>query len=194
MAGHVDITLFSIAFKLSLKTVFFAVKTDFFLSKFKYFSSQEYTDFVNLNNCSNGLEQFYYNVLKNDKNDLYIDYQNNEETFFSNSKYNLFSMVEYLTVLPSKNNEFVLFTVTSNKIDDRINKFIVKENQTLIYEKSFNIKSGGVNFITFKFEPNKTYHVENLLLDKNDNVIKKYIKSFTSLTDIDINGYIDFKK
>ena len=179
----------------TLKTVFFAIKTDYFLRKFKYYSSDDYNTIVNQNNCSNGLEQFYFNILKNNIDDLHIDYTNNEESFFKNSKYNLFSMVEYLTVLPNKtDNEFVLFTVTSNKIDDRINKFIVKENKNIVYEKSFDIKSAGVNFVTFKFEPNKTYDIENLLLDENNKIIKKYIKSFSSLNDIDINGYIDFKK
>ena len=47
----------------TFKTVFHGINTQFFLEKFKYYTPDDYMDFVTKKNISNGLEQFYYNKL-----------------------------------------------------------------------------------------------------------------------------------
>lgn len=179
----------------TLKTVFFGINTEFYLEKFKYYSTDEYNNIVETNQCSNGLEQFYYNILKNDIDSIHVDYDNNEETFFKNSRYNLFSMVEYLTVLPDfDNNQFVVFSLFNNKIDDRINKFIIKENNKIINETIFQIKKSGYNYIPIKINKDCCYEIENQIIDDKGIVIKKYTEKFDNLKKIDSNGYINFKK
>ena len=176
----------------TFKTVFHGINTQFFLEKFKYYTSDEYMDFVTKKNISNGLEQFYYNKLISYKNDLYIDYTNNEETYLSNSKNNLFSMVEYLSVLRMKNiNKFGVLTYINNKVDDRINEIIIKKNGTIVNTHTYNVSDKVCFYLANDFENDNFYEIENNLYDQNKILLKSYKKSFRRLEDIDINGSID---
>lgn len=176
----------------TFKTVFHGINTQFFLEKFKYYTSDEYMDFVTKKNISNGLEQFYYNKLISYKNDLYIDYTNNEETYLSNSKNNLFSMVEYLSVLRMKNiNKFGVLTYINNKVDARINEIIIKKNGTIVNTHTYNVSDKVCFYLANDFENDNFYEVENNLYDQNKILLKCYKKSFRRLEDIDINGSID---
>ena len=176
----------------TFKTVFHGINTQFFLEKFKYYTSDEYMDFVTKKNISNGLEQFYYNKLISYKNDLYIDYTNNEETYLSNSKNNLFSMVEYLSVLKMKNiNKFGVLTYINNKVDDRINEIIIKKNGTIVNTHTYNVSDKVCFYLANDFENDNFYEIENNLYDQNKILLKSYKKSFRRLEDIDINGSID---
>ena len=176
----------------TFKTVFHGINTQFFLEKFKYYTSDEYMDFVTKKNISNGLEQFYYNKLISYKNDLYIDYTNNEERYLSNSKTNLFSMVEYLSVLRMKNiNKFGVLTYINNKVDDRINEIIIKKNGTIVNTHTYNVSDKVCFYLANDFENDNFYEIENNLYDQNKILLKSYKKSFRQLEDIDINGSID---
>ena len=176
----------------TFKTVFHGINTQFFLEKFKYYTSDEYMDFVTKKNISNGLEQFYYNKLISYKNDLYIDYTNNEERYLSNSKTNLFSMVEYLSVLRMKNiNKFGVLTYINNKVDDRINEIIIKKNGTIVNTHTYNVSDKVCFYLANDFENDNFYEIENNLYDQNKILLKSYKKSFRRLEDIDINGSID---
>jgi len=179
----------------TLKTVFHGININFYLDQFKYYNPREYMDIVNNNNCSNGLEQFYYNKLIQFKDDLEIDYVNNEETFFDKSKTNLFSMVEYLTVLPDKkNNKFFVFSYFNNSIDNRFNKMTIKKNNEIIKEEIYQITNKAFYFISEEFVSENSYQIENEILDVKNNTLKKYIKSFSNLEEISINGHIQFKQ
>jgi hypothetical protein len=176
----------------TFKTVFHGINTQFFLEKFKYYTSDDYMDFVTKKNISNGLEQFYYNKLISYKNDLHIDYTNNEETYLSNSKNNLFSMVEYLSVLRMKNiNKFGVLTYINNKIDDRINEIIIKKNGTIVNTHTYNVSDKVCFYLANDFENDNFYEIENNLYDQNKILLRSYKKSFRRLEDIDINGSID---
>jgi len=179
----------------TLKTVLYGIDVDFYLQRFKYYTIEQYNNLVNENKCSNGLEQFYYNILNKHENELYIDIENNEETYLKNSKINLFSMVEYLTVLPDHNkNRFTIFSLFSNKLDNRINKMYIYKNGEQIKEQIFNITKNNFCYLPFEFEDGNTYKVENLLTDETGTIFKKYIKNFNTLKEIDINGYINIKQ
>jgi len=176
----------------TFKTVFHGINTQFFLEKFKYYTPDDYMDFVTKKNISNGLEQFYYNKLIFYKNDLHIDYTNNEETYLSNSKNNLFSMVEYLSVLRMKNiNKFGVLTYINNKVDDRINEIIIKKNGTIVNTHTYNVSDKVCFYLANDFENDNFYEIENNLYDQNKILLRSYKKSFRRLEDIDINGSID---
>jgi hypothetical protein len=176
----------------TFKTVFHGINTQFFLEKFKYYTPDDYMDFVTKKNISNGLEQFYYNKLISYKNDLHIDYTNNEETYLSNSKNNLFSMVEYLSVLRMKNiNKFGVLTYINNKVDDRINEIIIKKNGTMENYHTYNVSDKVCFYLANDFENDNFYEIENNLYDQNKILLRSYKKSFRRLEDIDINGSID---
>lgn len=179
----------------TLKTVFYGINVKLFLENFSYYNSENYTQYVDNNKISNGLEQFYYNKLIDFKTDLHIDYNNNEESYFNNSEFNLFSMVEYLSVLRVKNqNKFVVITYVNNKIDNRTNDVIIKKNGVEVNRYSYQINKQVCFYLLNDFEEDNFYEIENNILDENKNLIKSYKKSFRRLEDIDIHGSIDIKK
>ena len=150
-----------------------------------------YEKFVKEMNISNGLEQFYYNRVINKKKDLYIDYKNNEESFFNNSELNMFSMCEYLAVLPISNqNKFVCLSNFNNKIDDKINEICVYENDILIKREFKKITKSGWWHIEIDFIPNCRYKVLNTIFDKDkSNIIKEISTEFSSIDELKNNGH-----
>jgi hypothetical protein len=176
----------------TFKTVFHGINTQFFLENFEYYTPETYMNFVTSKNISNGLEQFYYNKLISHKNVLHIDYIHNEETYLRNSKNNLFSMVEYLSVLRMKNiNTFGVLTYINNKIDGRINEIIIKKNGEVINNYTYNVTDKVCFYLANDFENDNFYEIENNLYDQNKILLKSYKKSFRRLEDIDINGSIE---
>ena len=179
----------------TLKTVFHTINTDFYLDLFEYFTPNSYEKFVKEKGISNGLEQFYYNRVIDKKKDLYIDRNNNEETFFNNSELNMFSMCEYLTVLPVTNqNKFACLSNFNNKVDNKINEICVYKNDVLIRKESKEIINGGWWHIEIDFQPNNQYKVVNIVFDKNKiKILKEVTLSFSTLDDLKNNGHFTAK-
>lgn len=179
----------------TIKTVFHAINTDFYLDTFEYFTTTTYEKFVKDVGISNGLEQFYYNKILSKKNDVYIDYNNNEETFFNNSELNTFSMCEYMTVLPmTDTNKFVCLSNFNNKIDRKINEICVYKNNVLIRQETKEITHGGWWHIEIDFEPNNKYSVLNTIFDRNKSiVIKEVVTNFSTLDELKNNGHFTQK-
>jgi glycosyltransferase involved in cell wall biosynthesis len=175
----------------TLKTVFHAINTEFYLNLFEYFTPNTYEKFVKDMNISNGLEQFYYNRFINKKKDLYIDYKNNEESFFKNSELNMFSMCEYLAVLPIPNqNKFVCLSNFNNKIDNKINEICVYENDILIKREFKQITKSGWWHIEVDFIPNCQYKVLNTIFDKDkSSIIREISSEFSSIDELKNNGH-----
>lgn len=179
----------------TFKTVFHTINTDFYLDLFEYFTPNSYEKFVKEKGISNGLEQFYYNRVIDKKKDLYIDRNNNEETFFNNSELNMFSMCEYLTVLPVTNqNKFACLSNFNNKVDNKINEICVYKNDVLIRKESKEIINGGWWHIEIDFQPNNQYKVVNIVFDKNKiKILKEVTLSFSTLDDLKNNGHFTAK-
>jgi hypothetical protein len=180
----------------TFKTVFHAINTDLYLKNFEYFTPQSYEKFVKEQNISNGLEQFYYNRLLNSKKDLYIDTSNNEETYFSNSNLNMFSMCEYLAVLPmTKSKRFVCLSNFNNRVDKKYNTICVYKNGDVISYQEKEIISGGWWHIEVDFEENNVYKVVNTVLDQDkQHVLKQIINEFSSLDQLKNNGHFTAKQ
>lgn len=179
----------------TIKTVFHAINTEFYLDSFEYFTPATYEKFVKDMGISNGLEQFYYNRILNKKKDVYIDYSNNEETFFNNSELNMFSMCEYMAVLPmTGTNKFVCLSNFNNKIDQKINEICVYKNDVMIKKETKNITNGGWWHIEVDFEPNNKYSVLNTIFDKNKSgILKEVVTNFTTLDELKNNGHFTAK-
>ena len=143
------------SFKL-LKTVFFGCSVDWFLDTFPNIRTpHEYNTLCSELGCENFIENFYHTlVLKNTsltnavtRANIYIDANTNEESLFPNSKVNLRSYAEYITVVPIKgSDDYVVFVKIPNVVDSRtvyilerldnkvgditVDKFTIKSNHT----------------------------------------------------------------
>ena len=123
-----------------LKTVFFIVDVDFYINIFTNPRTPEkYNEECLQIGSHNFLENYFNNKLSGDLQQLLIE-ETDEEKLFSNPNINIFSGVEYLTVIPVKNQSaFVIFYTSSNKKDDRRIDFIIENNgsveQTVHYVK-----------------------------------------------------------
>ena len=142
-----------------LKSVFFIIKTDFYI---KIFDNLRNPDKFN-NECSkigshNFLENYFYKKLINYSTELIIE-ETDENKLFDNKDINLFSGVEYLTLLPVENdkNSFVVWFNSSNDRDDR--------------RIEFNYNNNGVNTNNTHHIKNKSYYFKKLTLKDNDNYV-----------------------
>ena len=135
-----------------LKTVFFIVDVDFYSQIFTNPRTPEkYNDECTRMGCHNFLENYFKNKLSGNLHQLMIE-ETDEEKLFNNPNINLFSGVEYLTVIPVKNQSaFVLWYNSSNKWDDRRINFTFDnnghvENHThLVKDRCYYYKKFEVN-------------------------------------------------
>lgn len=147
---------------LTLKTIFFVVRPEYFLQKFPYMKNGEfYQDYIkSINSETNCLENVYYNTLKNNLDDLILE-ETTEEKILQTSKVNLFSMIEYFTILPveNKDNTIVVWYSSSNKVDSRFYKINIWEHTTEDFKRNILSLEGPVS------KDFRLYH--ELELDRN---------------------------
>lgn len=121
---------------LALRTVLFATKTDFFMSNFKFISTDiEYNQWkTDVGSESNGLENMFYHTLKNELNNMKIINDQEFYNMLANCEIDLCSRVEYFTVIPIKDNDnkFAVWFSTNNVVDDRKFKIGINHNNETI--------------------------------------------------------------
>ena len=151
------------------KTIFFITDVDFFLENFKYVTNE--TDYNTLTrevgSETNCLENFFYQTLKN--SDKLLLQQINEGELFSTSKVNLFSNIEYFTILPMKikkneeliddNEHFVIWFSSANSIDNRFIGIHVLKNGEDIFSHTGKIDKDYKFYQKIKFEKDCNYDV-----------------------------------
>lgn len=144
------------------KTIFFITEIDYFLNKFKYFLNEEsYKNELNeIGSNTNCLENFFYHNLKDESNILLLK-EINENDLFPNSEINLFSLIEYYTILPLENdpNKFVIWFSSANSLDDRNLKLSVIKNDKIILDEIKNIDKQFVYFKDFEFKEGDQYKI-----------------------------------
>jgi len=143
------------------KTIFFITDIDFFIENFKYVTNEnDYNTLTRIvGSETNCLENFFYQTLKT-KSDQLLLQQINENDLFSKSKVNLFSNIEYFTILPLKGDSenFVVWFSSSNSFDDNRNLTIKVFDETdCIYVKNDQISKNYVFFKKIKFERHHKY-------------------------------------
>lgn len=177
------------------KTIFFITEIDYFIEKFKYFIDENSYK-IGLNEVgsnTNCLENFFYHNLKNDIDNLLL-MEINEGDLFPNSEINLFSLIEYYTILPLKNdpNKFVVWFSSANSLDNRNLNLSIIKNGDLIFNEVKNIDKQFVYFKEFEFNENDNYKIiftifaEEILKTKEIIVDKDIFKN--------INEYGEFIK
>jgi len=169
------------------KTIFFITNIDYFLEHFKYTAiEKDYIDETRkVGSNTNCLENFFFHTLKDKKNELLLQ-TINENDLFSNSDINLFSLIEYATVLPVENDpeSFVVWFSSANSLDSRDFEIEVNRNNSMVlndyqpidkqfkYWKKFKFTKGDVYDITFKtINQNDILKNKNIIV--NDDVFKE---------------------
>lgn len=143
------------------KTIFFITDVDFFLEKFKYVVNE--TDYNKLTrevgSETNCLENFFYETLKN-SDELMLE-EIHEKEFFSTSTIDMFSNIEYFTVLPLRgdNEHFVIWYSSANSIDNRNVGIDVLKDGESIFTFSQNIGKDYRFYKEIKFEKGSNYEV-----------------------------------
>ena len=114
----------------------------------------------------------------------------------------MFSMCEYLSVLPMTNNpnKFVCISSFNNKVDKKYNRIIVYKNDVMIHKQEKEIVSDGWWHIEVDFEPNNEYKVVNTLHESNkletscsETILKEITHVFSKLEDLKNNGHFTAK-
>ena len=149
-----------------LKSVFFIVDTDFYIDNFENIRTPEkYNNECSKIGAHNFLENYYMNKLKNVQHLLTID-ETDEDKLFNNENINIFSGVEYLNIIPVKDqpDSFVIWFNSSNKNDDRrINFEFIKNGNGEI--STHTVKSKSYYYRKFKLENNDSYDIIVNFLD-----------------------------
>ena len=177
----------------TLKTVFFVINNDFFLETFDEVRNEEqYNNSIEKHQSpSNSLENYVHSCLKNKLNSLIV-VNKNERDLFPNSDINLFSCVEYFSVIPVKNeNKFVVWKNTHNVVDNKTVLMSVFENNKAIARIGYVQSETSSVYGVFDFNPDKKYLVVQEDYNAYGDKIKKSEIKFGVKSDIETAGLFD---
>ena len=122
------------------------------------------------------LQYYYEGKLKNHEIDLLIE-DTDEEKLFNNDEINLFSGVEYLNVIPVKDqpNSFVIWYNSSNKNDNR--RLVLEfKNGNNIETVTHVIKSRSYYYRKLTLNDNDSYTITANFMDfEGKNFLNKYV-------------------
>lgn len=159
------------------KSVFFIINTDFYSNIFKNpRTPDKYNQECKNMDIHNFLEYYYEGKLKNHEIDLLIE-DTDEEKLFNNDEINLFSGVEYLNVIPVKDqpNSFVIWYNSSNKNDNR--RLVLEfKNGNNIETVTHVIKSRSYYYRKLTLNDNDSYTITANFMDfEGKNFLNKYV-------------------
>jgi hypothetical protein len=152
-----------------LKSVFFIVDVDFYVKTFDNVRTPEnFNKECKKIGSHNFLENYFYNKLMKYSGELIIE-ETDEERLFENPNINIFSGVEYLTVLPVKDkNDFVLWFNSSNTLDNRRLEISINRNGIHEYCTHF-VKNRSYFFKRFNFTEGDEYDIKIQFIDSKTN-------------------------
>ena len=180
-----------------LKSVFFIVNVDLFDSIFNVRTPDEYNLECSNSKSHNFLENYFYKKFFNFKDQLIIE-KTDEDKFFNNSEKNIFSGVEYLTLLPIKDDEksFMVWFNSSNDKDDRRIEFVYTNKG--LSEKSIHwVKDRSYYTKKITLSDDDDYIIEVYFIDSSTNdIINKqtYNINLDNYSEIKFNGLFTEKK
>ena len=175
-----------------LKTVFFIINTEFYISKFENIRTPEkYNEICKKLGAHNFLENYFYKKLIDYSNELIIE-ETDETKLFNNKDINLFSGVEYLTVLPVENDNksFVVWFNSSNDKDDRRIVFEYDNNGDKTNYTHF-VKNRSFYFKKLTLKENDNYNISVSFIDSKSNEIisvQKFNVNEKNISELNING------
>ena len=160
------------------KTIFFITNIDFFIDTFKYLIDEKtyIEEIKKVGSNTNCLENFFYHSLKNKTSELLLE-QINEKDLFPTSEINLFSLIEYGTILPVDNesDNFVFWFSSANSLDNRELRVKIKKNGTDIYQFKDFIKKEYVFFKKIKYSIDDIFEINYQVYDKMELLKNKTI-------------------
>jgi hypothetical protein len=174
-----------------LKTVFFIINTDLYTKVFTNPRTPEKYNSECLSiNSHNFLENYFRKKLANNLSELIIE-NTDEEKLFNNSNINIFSGVEYLAVIPVKEQKaFVVWFNSSNKKDNRrieftfINESVSETATHFIKDRSYYYKK-----INFNHNDNWIINVKFIDSDTNNTISEtNYNVNKDTFNDLEMNG------
>jgi len=140
------------------RTVFFIINTEFYYNIFNSVvrTPEAYNKACQDAGCHNFLENFFFVKLNPYEKHLLIE-EITEDQLFEDSEINIFSGVEYLSLIPIKDQpySFIIWFNSSNTKDGRRIEFIIENN-------------GKVERTTH-FIKEKSYYLNKITLQSNDN-------------------------
>ena len=193
-----------------LKTVFFITRPKFYLDIFQNIkNAKDYEDLIpKYNSESNGLENLYFHILKNDLDTVIIENKSELDFFNSSNDFNIdksftSSQTEYSAILPIKNpknkNNVVFLYKSSNDIEVDYKWEIYSHKNDLIYEHTVpkynnKLKNNSevdvfVDVEEFLIEDTKKYNI--LLKNISNNTTVKIFKNIT-IDDIKCHGEFEW--
>ena len=193
-----------------LKTVFFITRPKFYLDIFQNIkNAKDYEDLIpKYNSESNGLENLYFHILKNDLDTVIIENKSELDFFNSSNDFNIdksftSSQTEYSAILPIKNpknkNNVVFLYKSSNDIEVDYKWEIYSHKNDLIYEHTVpkynnKLKNNSevdvfVDVEEFLIEDTKKYNI--LLKNISNNTTVKIFKNIT-IDDIKCQGEFEW--
>lgn len=174
----------------TLKTVFFIIDNDYFLSKFDtVYNEAEYNASIAKNGSpSNSLENYVYYSLKSHLNDLQLTTQT-EDQLFPNSDLNSFSSVEYFSVVPNQDkNKFVIWKSSSNLNDNKNVVIDIFENRKNIQKIGYLQRDPYCFYHTVDCKAGNSYVVTLHEYNSSHELINKNIIEFDNISKIDNAG------
>lgn len=181
-------------------TVFCVVDIDMFLKKFplEIMNEEDYNNLMaSVGSESNGLENIYFHVLKNENLTVREERENH---FFESDKCLTNSQADYLAILPMRKESntgdlvepYGIFIRRANKdiIETKLILNIISlDNGESIYKNEFVINSDFVKIIPIVFDKTRTYQV-TLLDEENSRIIKQTDRIIVDFESLDKNGNI----
>ncbi len=150
------------------KTIFFITDVDWFIDTFKYISNEQLykEEMLKVGSNTNCLENFIYHSLKNKTDELLLE-EINEDNLFPNSQINLFSLIEYNTILPIENDSdhFIFWFSSSNSLDNRNLKIDIIKNGIHILHDEKIIEKKFTYLKKIKFEKNDIFEIRTTIMD-----------------------------
>ena len=159
------------------KTIFFITNIDYFLNTFKYITNEEVyiEEMRKVGSNTNCLENFVYHTLKNKTEDLLLE-EINEDQLFPTSQINLFSLIEYNTILPIENDpdHFIAWFSSANSLDNRDFNMVIKKNGNNILNDIKQIDKRFIYYKKIKFTQGDNFEIS--FVTKSENEILKFKK------------------
>ena len=174
----------------TLKTVFFVIDNDYFIEKFERVDTEsEYNaSLVKYNSPSNGLENYVYNVLKNDLSSLTLT-KDKEEKIFPNSSLNAFSRVEYFSVVPNDDlSSFYIWKSSNNVVDNKSVSIRVYEDNKIVLKVAYQQLMNGIFYQPVKYKTGSKYLVMLEEYNSDLKVIDRRNIEFSDINQIRDNG------
>lgn len=140
-------------------TYFFSAHPEAILNHCKFIEIEDqYNNLVDKYNAeSNGIENLYYHIFKNNKDNYIEPREKFEEDAKKYFEFEDFSMVEYYTILPtSVKNKFCPWVTISNNTESKLLCYTVEKNGELIIDRKLEVTSKFIfwDLIPYSLEDN----------------------------------------